>query len=64
MKPPSGQAQCFNCGAETDDWDEIGDRPEWVCGNQRCHREMRDANRNIYEQAQLDAMEDGYDRYR
>jgi hypothetical protein len=64
MRKPSGPSQCFNCGAETDDWDEIGNSPQWVCGKQDCHREMRAANRAIDEQAQLDAMEDGYDRYR
>ena len=61
---PSGPAQCFNCGRETNDWDEIGYRKVWVCGHQRCHNEIRDANRAAEEEAQMRAMEDGYDRYR
>ena len=61
---PSGSAQCFNCGAETNDWDEIGYQKVWVCGQRECHREIADANRAADEQAQLAAREDGYDRYR
>jgi hypothetical protein len=62
--PPSGPAQCFNCGAETEDWDEIGYRKVWVCGAQRCHRELRDENRAIEDNARYDAEQDGYERYR
>ena len=64
MKAPSGPAQCFNCGAETSDWDEIGDRPYYVCARRECQRAMADANREIDEHAMLDAMDDNYDRYR
>ena len=63
-EPPRGVPRCFNCGAETNDWDEIGYQKVWGCGLRECHREIADANRAADEQAQLDAMEDGYDRYR
>ena len=61
---PNGPPQCFNCGADTNDWDYIGDRAMWVCGARDCYREILDANREITEHAQLDAMKDDYGRYR
>ena len=61
---PSGPEQCFNCGRETDDWDYIGTVPQWVCSAAACHREMRDENRGLTEQAALDAAKDDYERYR
>lgn len=57
-------SQCFNCGAETNDWDYLGDRQVGVCDDSRCHRELREANRGIDEEAAARAREDGYSRYR
>ena len=56
--------QCFNCGADTGDWDYLGDKKVDVCGDPRCHRELADENRGIDEDAQERAREDRYDRYR
>ena len=61
---PSGAPRCFSCGDDTSDWDYIGYSPQWVCGAPACHREMRDANRAIDEDAQLRAADDNYERYR
>lgn len=60
---PSGPPQCFNCGADTRDWDFLGDGRVWVCGDPQCHRELRDENRGIVENAMLDAAEDEFRRY-
>lgn len=61
---PIGPPQCFNCGEETADWDEIGYQKVWVCGKRACHREIAAANRAVDEEAQDRAAQDHWDRYR
>ena len=60
---PSGPPQCFNCGADTNDWDYIGYRMAWVCGDQRCHNEMRDEHGAMIAEAAWEAARDQYERY-
>lgn len=55
---------CFNCGEETEDYDELPNGKRiWVCNNSKCEKELRDTVREMESEARGRAQEDGYQRY-
>jgi len=55
---------CFNCGAETENYDEMPNGMTlWVCEDSKCEKELRDAAREIESEARSNAEQDGYSRY-
>lgn len=56
---------CMFCGEPVGegDWDGLGSGRVWVCASRECARELLYAHREIQEEAQRAAMEDGYGRY-
>jgi hypothetical protein len=57
--------KCWICGAPVTerDWANVGAARVWCCGAADCEREVTEASRAAVEQAALDAMADGYERY-
>lgn len=54
---------CWVCGAETIDWDYLGDRRVGVCDGADCIRDLGRANRAMEEDAAYEAQQDHYSRY-
>ena len=57
--------RCTFCGepVREGDWDDLGHGRVWVCSSADCAKELRDAHRQVQEEAQYDAERDGYGRY-
>lgn len=57
--------QCFNCGAQTEDWDELPNgKKVYICHDNSCTKELRDTCREVESDMIQRAEEDNYDRYR
>ncbi len=56
--------QCFYCGEEADDYEEIGRTKLWVCNNRECRRELRHEGQAYEAEVKEKAHEDNFDRYR
>lgn len=55
---------CFNCGEETEDYDELPNGQKlWVCNSSACTKELRSTAAQIDEEVRDRAREDGYSRY-
>ena len=55
---------CFNCGEETEEWDELPNgRKIYCCGSSKCVRELREEVKAMQLEARDRAEEDGYSAY-
>lgn len=56
---------CFNCGEETEDWDELPNYQKlYICGKKECAMEFNQACQEVEADIQDRAREDNYGRYR
>jgi len=60
MIPPHA---CWFCGAETAEWDYLGDRKVGICDGQDCFRELQRASQGMIDDAAYEAQQDQYSRY-
>jgi hypothetical protein len=56
---------CTFCGSPVGEkaWSYIGSQRIWLCDSAECDNEARDADRGARDEAQWEAMQDGYERY-
>lgn len=55
---------CFNCGEETEDYEELPNGQKfWCCNEKECNRELRQVSREIEAEARERAEMDKYHKY-